>query len=81
MRTVSKKCPSTGTARITLENVEGAFCPTVDILFARGGITEEAHYFLWETGNLFDKPGCVLYKSSCVCLPSEQGLWDLGSLM
>lgn len=64
-----------------LENVEGVVCPAVDVLFAWGGITEETHYFLQEIGNLFDKPGCVLYKSCCVYLASEQGLWDVSSLM
>lgn len=50
-------------------------------LFAQGGIIEGTHNFLQEIGNLFDKSGCVLCKSSCVCLASEQGLWDVSSLM
>lgn len=64
-----------------LEKVKGAVCPTVDILFAQGGITEGTHNFLQEIGNVFDKSGCVLYKSSCVCLASEPGFWDVSSLM
>lgn len=48
----------------------------LDILFAQGGIAEERQ----EIGNQFDKWGWVLYKSSCVWLASEQGLWDVGSL-
>lgn len=64
-----------------LENVKGAVCTTVDILFAHGGIIEGTHNFIQEIGNVFDKSGCVLYKSSCVSLASEQGLWDVSSLM
>lgn len=64
-----------------LGNVEGAVSPTVDTLCAQGGIAEEMHYFLWEIESPFDKPGCFLYKSSCVCLAGKQGLWDVSSLM
>lgn len=63
-----------------MENVEGPFCATVDNLFAQGGITEETHSFLQEVRSLFNKPGCVLYRSSCVCVAGEQGLWDVNSI-
>lgn len=50
-------------------------------LFAQGGIAEEVHYCPWEIESPFDKPGCFLHKSSCVCLASKQELWDVSSLM
>lgn len=64
-----------------LGNVEGAVSPTVDALCGQGRIAEDVHYFLWEIGSPFDKPGCFPYKSSCVCLAGKQGLWDVSSLM
>lgn len=75
------KISSTVTVRILLENEEVAFSPIVDTLSVWRAVIEEAHYFLQEIGSVFDKPGCALYKSSCVCLASEQGLWDVSSLL
>lgn len=65
---------STGTAWIVLGNVQGVVSPTVDTLFVQGGIAEGVHYCPWEIESPFDKPGCFLHKSSCICLASKQEL-------
>lgn len=66
---------STGATWIVFGIVERAVSPTVDTLFA------EVHYFLWEIESPFDKPGCFLHRSSCVCLASKQELCHVSSLM
>lgn len=53
----------------------------LQVIYLHGEELQNVHYFLWEIENLFDRPGCFLHKSSCVCLASKQELWDVSSLM
>lgn len=61
--------------------VEGAVSPAVDTLFAQGKTVKEVQYFLWEIESPFNKPGCFLHRSSCICLAGKQELCVVSSLM